>query len=382
MNGACRFDRSAVLGAGTMGAQIAAHFANAGVPALLLDLTADVARDGLKRARALKPDPFFTPDTRRADHDRRLRHAISRRWPTSTGSSKRSSSGSTSSARCSSASTASAARARSSSSNTSGIPIAALAEGRSDDFRRHWLGTHFFNPPRYLQLLELIPTADTDPAVVERVACVRRSSPRQRRRRREGHAELHRQPHRRCTASCRCCGRSSPAATRSRRSTRSPGRRSAGRRARRSARWTSPASTCSRTSRSNLGDRAAVRSSPRMVERGMGRREGRPGLLQEDAHVRLAVEILTLDPRDADVPAEAAARLPSLEAARSDRRRRRSGSDAVRGAGQGRRVPARDAGADARLHGAASRRRSPTRSTTSIARCGGASAGSSGRSRR
>src|SRR4051812_18596523 len=52
-----------VLGAGTMGAQIAAHFANAGVPVLLLDLTAAVARDGLKRARALKPDPFFTPDS-------------------------------------------------------------------------------------------------------------------------------------------------------------------------------------------------------------------------------------------------------------------------------------------------------------------------------
>src|SRR2546425_13045762 len=52
----------AVLGAGTMGAQIAAHFANAGVPVALLDLTADVARDGLKRARVLKPDPFFTAD--------------------------------------------------------------------------------------------------------------------------------------------------------------------------------------------------------------------------------------------------------------------------------------------------------------------------------
>src|SRR5450759_2758514 len=55
-------------------------------------------------------------------------------------------------------------------SNTSGIPIRALAEGRSDDFRRHWLGTHFFNPPRYLRLLEVIPTAETDPAVVERVS--------------------------------------------------------------------------------------------------------------------------------------------------------------------------------------------------------------------
>jgi 3-hydroxyacyl-CoA dehydrogenase len=52
------------------------------------------------------------------------------------------------------------------SSNTSGIPIAAIAEGRSDDFRKHWLGTHFFNPPRYLRLLEIIPTAETDPAVV------------------------------------------------------------------------------------------------------------------------------------------------------------------------------------------------------------------------
>src|SRR5881628_705952 len=52
----------AVLGAGTMGAQIAAHLANAGVPVLLLDLTAEAARDGLKRARALKPDPFFTAD--------------------------------------------------------------------------------------------------------------------------------------------------------------------------------------------------------------------------------------------------------------------------------------------------------------------------------
>src|SRR5437763_11111996 len=56
------FRSVAVLGAGTMGAQIAAHFANAGVPVLLLDVTAAAARDGLTRARALKPDPFFTAD--------------------------------------------------------------------------------------------------------------------------------------------------------------------------------------------------------------------------------------------------------------------------------------------------------------------------------
>src|SRR3970282_1811124 len=51
-----------VLGAGTMGAQIAAHLANAGVPALLLDITPEAAREGFERARALKPDPFFTPE--------------------------------------------------------------------------------------------------------------------------------------------------------------------------------------------------------------------------------------------------------------------------------------------------------------------------------
>src|SRR5882762_9983699 len=158
----------AVLGAGTMGAQIAAHFANAGVPALLLDVTADAARDGLKRARALKPDLSFTPDTwklittggfdelariedsdwiievviEQADIKRGLLEKVDdARRPGSIVSS-----------------------------NTSGIPIAALAEGRSEDFRRHWLGTHFFNPPRYLRLLEIIPTADTDPAVVDRVS--------------------------------------------------------------------------------------------------------------------------------------------------------------------------------------------------------------------
>ena len=52
-----------VLGAGTMGAQIAAHAANAGVPAVLLDLTAETARQGLERAQTLKPDPFFTAGT-------------------------------------------------------------------------------------------------------------------------------------------------------------------------------------------------------------------------------------------------------------------------------------------------------------------------------
>src|SRR5882672_7429521 len=158
----------AVLGAGTMGAQIAAHFANAGVPALLLDVTADAARDGLKRARSLKPDPFFTPDTwklvstggfdelaRIKDSDW-ISEAIVEQLDIKRSLLEK----------------VDAARRPGSivSSNTSGIPIAALAEGRSDDFRGHWLGTHFFNPPRYLRLLELIPTADTAKDVLDAVA--------------------------------------------------------------------------------------------------------------------------------------------------------------------------------------------------------------------
>src|SRR5262245_59946914 len=158
----------AVLGAGVMGAQIAAHFANAGVPALLLDVTPEAAAEGLKRARALKPDPFFTPDTSRliapGSFDRDLPRikdadwvieAIVARLDVKQGLLAR----------------VDAARRPGSivSSNTSGILLAALAEGRSADSRQHWLGTHFFNPPRYLHLLELVPIADTRPAVVDAI---------------------------------------------------------------------------------------------------------------------------------------------------------------------------------------------------------------------
>lgn len=158
---------AAVLGAGTMGAQIAAHLANAGLRVLLLDQTPAMARDGLKRATALRPDPFFTKAVsglltlgglddlsglapvdwvieavvERADVKRALLARVDevRRPGTLI------------------------------SSNTSGIPLATLAAGRTDDFRRHFVGTHFFNPPRYLRLLELIPTADTNPTVVDRL---------------------------------------------------------------------------------------------------------------------------------------------------------------------------------------------------------------------
>jgi len=160
--------QAAVLGAGTMGAQIAAHFANAGIPALLLDVSREAAREGLERAKALKPDPFFTPAThtliRTGGFDEDLRgisqcdwilEAIVERLDI-----KRSLFARIEPLRSQDAIV---------SSNTSGIPISALAEGRSAGFRQHFLGTHFFNPPRYLRLLELIPTPDTDPAVVDAV---------------------------------------------------------------------------------------------------------------------------------------------------------------------------------------------------------------------
>jgi len=159
---------AAVLGAGTMGAQIAAHFANAGLPVLLLDLDATIARDGLKRARALKPDPFFTADaaslitTGGFDELEKIKsadwivEAVVERLDVKRPLLER-----VDKARGAAAIV---------STNTSGISIGALAEGRSEGFRRHWLGTHFFNPPRYLHLVELIPTADTDPAVADAIA--------------------------------------------------------------------------------------------------------------------------------------------------------------------------------------------------------------------
>ncbi len=170
------FTRIAVLGAGTMGSQIAAHFANAGASVLLLDITGGEGKDSnhivsgaFKKMKAMKPDPLFTSQTagtislgnfdddfsklsgvdwvieaviERLDIKRsimeRLEMVIGDETVVST--------------------------------NTSGIPIATIAAERSEEFRKRFLGTHFFNPPRYLSLLELIPTSETDPDVLARVA--------------------------------------------------------------------------------------------------------------------------------------------------------------------------------------------------------------------
>lgn len=158
----------AILGAGTMGAQIAAHFANAGIPSLLLDVTPEVASEGLERAKALKPDPFFTPTTHkliRTDGFDKGLPAISQCDWILEAIVERLDIKQSLLARLEPHRRQDAIV----SSNTSGIPISALADGRSLGFRQHFLGTHFFNPPRYLRLLEVIPTADTDPAIVDAV---------------------------------------------------------------------------------------------------------------------------------------------------------------------------------------------------------------------
>ncbi len=154
-----------ILGAGTMGAQIALHFANAGVSSVLLDVTRDAARQGLERARRLKPDPQFTLDTwqlvRTGSFDEDLPALAGVDWVMEAVVErldvKRDLLGRVA-GHCAPHAVL--------STNTSGIPVGAISEGWPHDLRRRWLGTHFFNPPRYLHLLEIVPTPDTDPAVV------------------------------------------------------------------------------------------------------------------------------------------------------------------------------------------------------------------------
>jgi 3-hydroxyacyl-CoA dehydrogenase len=173
-----RIEKVAVLGAGTMGARISAHLANAGVPSYLLDIVppdADgsarnrTAAAGLEAAVKSKPAAFFKPSLARlvtvgnleddlqklaevdwiieaVVEDIEIKRALLRKIE--------------------------AIRKPGTivTTNTSGLPVAKIVEGFSEDFRRCWFGTHFFNPPRYMRLLELIPTPDADPAAMETVA--------------------------------------------------------------------------------------------------------------------------------------------------------------------------------------------------------------------
>ncbi len=178
-----RIEKVAVLGAGTMGSRIAAHLANAGVRSYLLDIVPSdanhvdagpsarnrIAEAGLDAARKSKPAAFMEPGAARfvttgnfEDHlnlladcdwiievvveNLDLKRALLRKVD--------------------------AVRKPGTivTTNTSGLPVHSIAEGFSEDFRRNWFGTHFFNPPRYMRLLEIIPTPETDPAAIEVIA--------------------------------------------------------------------------------------------------------------------------------------------------------------------------------------------------------------------
>jgi 3-hydroxyacyl-CoA dehydrogenase len=152
----------AVLGAGTMGAQIAGHVANAGLPVLLLDISTEQVQKALKALEKSSPAALFVPEKIRHiesgsfDKDLgRIREAdwiieaivedpqVKRQLLEKVDTARRPGTLAT--------------------TNTSGLSVTALANDRSEDFRKHWFGTHFFNPPRYMKLLEVIPTKDADP---------------------------------------------------------------------------------------------------------------------------------------------------------------------------------------------------------------------------
>ncbi len=183
-------DYATVIGAGTMGASIAGHLANAGVPVTLLDIVPGeltpeeeaagltlespkvrnrIVKGGFDRMVKAKPANLYTKDTAdlislgnlEDDFDSAVGRSdwiieviVERPGPKQALMARID---------------ACAADRAVISSNTSGIPIGIISQGRSTEFKRRFLGTHFFNPPRYLHLLEIIPTVDTDPAVVEKM---------------------------------------------------------------------------------------------------------------------------------------------------------------------------------------------------------------------
>jgi 3-hydroxyacyl-CoA dehydrogenase len=175
-------NRVAVLGAGTMGARIAAHFANAGVPSYLLDIVAadlspgagaaarnKIAAAGLDAAKKSKPAAFmdaslarfvtvgnFDDDLKRLAEVDWIIEAVVENLDIKRALLRK----------------VEAIRRPGTiiTTNTSGLPVGEISEGFSDDFRRAWFGTHFFNPPRYMRLLEIIPTPQADQTAIDAVS--------------------------------------------------------------------------------------------------------------------------------------------------------------------------------------------------------------------
>lgn len=169
----------AVLGSGVMGSRIACHFAGVGLQVLLLDiLPKDIAEDAPIAARnkivndalaaALKsnPSPVYDMDVvkyiKTGNFTDNMQDIASADWIIEVVIERLD-------IKQSVFTEVEKYRRQGTliTSNTSGIPIHLMAEGRTEDFKKHFCGTHFFNPPRYLRLLEIIPTVYTDPAVVD-----------------------------------------------------------------------------------------------------------------------------------------------------------------------------------------------------------------------
>ena len=182
-----QIEKVAVLGAGTMGARIAAHLANAGIPCYLLDivppelnveekrngltLASPAVRNrivlaGLEAAKKSRPAAFFTPEGARlitpGNFDDNLAWCSDADWIIEAVAENLE-------IKRKLFERVEAARKPGTlvTSNTSGLPIRLIAEGRSEDFQKHWAGTHFFNPPRYMKLAEVIPGPKTLPEVLE-----------------------------------------------------------------------------------------------------------------------------------------------------------------------------------------------------------------------
>lgn len=185
-----KINNAVVIGAGTMGAALAAHLANAGIPVTLLDIVPNeltpgetakgfslddsvvrnrIVNAGLQAAIKSRPASFFSPNlasllqTGNLDDDFNVIRDAD--WVIE--------------AIIENLQIKQSLMARIDnvrpdhciiSTNTSGIPVESIAEGRSEGFKQHFLGTHFFNPPRYLKLLEIIPTKDTPLEVIKYIS--------------------------------------------------------------------------------------------------------------------------------------------------------------------------------------------------------------------
>src|SRR5581483_3257638 len=161
--------KAGVLGAGTMGSRIAAHLANAGMPVVLLDLSTDFVTQAVDGAKKSKPAAFFEPalaahitcgsfDTdlaRLADCDWVI-EAVTENLAIKQALIEKVAPHLKPDAIL--------------TTNTSGLPVASIAANMPEHLRRRCFGAHFFNPPRYMRLVEVIATPDSDPGLVQAVA--------------------------------------------------------------------------------------------------------------------------------------------------------------------------------------------------------------------